>query len=175
MKTNTLILALCTAFLWACNSESTQESVDESIPTVKIDTTPRVTGIGGIFFRAKSPDNLRNWYGENLGVAVSPFGSPFEFRNANDPDQVNYLIWNPFPDTTGYFDPSDKEFMINYRVHNIEALVDQLKSNGAVIVDTIADYPYGKFVHVLDPEGNNFELWEPVDSVLTKMGGKTTK
>ena len=78
-------------------------------------------------------------------------------------------------DSTDYFDPSDKEFMINYRVYDIEALVDQLRLNGAVIVDTIAEYPYGKSVIGLDPEGNNMELWEPVDSVLTGMGGKTTK
>ena len=65
--------------------------------------------------------------------------------------------------------------MINYRVQHIEKLVDQLAKNGTTIVDSIADYPYGKFVHVLDPEGNILELWEPIDSVLTAMGGETTK
>ena len=170
-----LMLASVVCFSSSC-STTQQETIDETQEAQEVrDTTPRVTGIGGIFFRAKSPDSLRNWYGDNLGIAVSPFGSPFEFRNANDPDQVNYAIWNPFPDSTSYFDPSDKEFMINYRVHNIKALVDQLRLNGAVIVDTITEYPYGKFVHVLDPEGNNMELWEPVDSILTGIGEKTTK
>jgi len=175
MKTLRSLLILSAVAVFGCNSEVQDQAADDQYSAVEIDTTPRVTGIGGIFFRAKSPDSLRNWYGEHLGIAVSPFGSPFEFRNANDPEKVNYLIWNPFPDSTNYFDPSDKEFMINYRVHNIEALVDQLRTSGALIVDTIAEYPYGKFVHVLDPEGNNFELWEPVDSTLTAMGGQTTK
>ena len=78
-------------------------------------------------------------------------------------------------DTT-YFEPSKKEFMVNYRVENIEDLVAELKSNGVTILDEITSYEYGKFVHVLDPDGNNIELWEPIDSSFTRLyGGKTTK
>jgi len=139
------------------------------------DTTPKVTGIGGIFFRSKNPKETREWYGKNLGLAVNDFGSPFEFRNAHRPDEINYLNWNPFDEDTDYFAPSTKEFMINYRVQNIEGLVANLKENGVTIVDKIETFEYGKFVHIMDPEGNKIELWEPVDSVLTAMGGETTK
>ena len=139
------------------------------------DTTPKVTGIGGIFFRTKDPDKTKKWYGENLGLAITEYGSSFEFRNANRPDEINYLQWSPFDEKTDYFDPSKKEFMINYRVQNIEGLVRKLRENGVTIVDEIESYDYGKFVHIMDPEGNKIELWEPVDSVFTQMGGETTK
>lgn len=139
------------------------------------DTTPKVTGIGGIFFRTSDPEKIKEWYGKNLGLAIDPWGSAFEFRNANRPDEINYLRWSPFSDTTDYFQPSSKEFMINYRVQNIEGLVRKLRDEGVTIVDEIEEYDYGKFVHILDPEGNKIELWEPVDSIFTKMGGPTTK
>lgn len=139
------------------------------------DTTPKVTGIGGIFFRTKDPAKIKKWYGENLGLAISDYGSSFEFRNANRPEEINYLQWSPFEEGTDYFDPSEKEFMINYRVQNMEALVQKLREKGVVILDEIEEYDYGKFVHIMDPEGNKIELWEPVDSVFTKMGGETTR
>ena len=139
------------------------------------DTTPKVTGIGGVFFRSKNPNEIREWYGKNLGLAIDDYGSAFEFRNANRPDEINYLRWSPFEEATDYFKPSEKEFMINYRVQNIEGLVKKLKKNGVIIVDKIEMFEYGKFVHIMDPEGNKIEHWEPVDSVFTKMGGKTTK
>jgi len=139
------------------------------------DTTPKVTGIGGIFFRSKNPEETMAWYGENLGLAITEYGSPFEFRNANRPEEINYLNWSVFDEGTDYFAPSEKEFMINYRVQNIEGLVSNLRKIGVTIVDEIEVYEYGKFVHIMDPEGNKIELWEPVDSVFTKMGGKTTK
>ena len=137
--------------------------------------TPKVTGIGGIFFRCADPVKTREWYGEHLGLAVNEYGSSFEFRNAHRPDEINYLQWSTFSASTDYFDPSDKQFMINYRVQNIEGLVEQLKKEGVTIVDEITTYDYGKFVHIMDPEGNKIELWEPVDHVFTEMGGETTK
>jgi predicted enzyme related to lactoylglutathione lyase len=143
--------------------------------TVINDTTPKVTGIGGIFFRSKNPKEVREWYGKNLGLAIDEYGSPFEFRNANRPEEINYLRWSPFEEGTDYFKPSEKEFMINYRVNNIEGLVKKLKGNGVTIVDSIQAFEYGKFVHIMDNERNKIELWEPVDSVFTKMGGATTK
>ena len=139
------------------------------------DKTPKVTGIGGVFFRSKDPKESREWYAKNLGLAVNEYGSSFEFRNANRPEEINYLSWSPFKEDTEYFDPSKKEFMINYRVQNIEELVVNLKSNGVEILDEIEEFDYGKFVHILDHEGNKIELWEPVDEVFTKMGGETTK
>lgn len=136
---------------------------------------PKVTGIGGIFFRSEDPKGLREWYGTHLGLAVNEYGSPFEFRNANRPDEINYLQWSTFPEDTAYFQPSKKEFMINYRVQNIEGLVEALQAKGVTIVDEIEEYEYGKFVHILDPEGNKIELWEPRDEAFTKMGLDTTK
>ncbi|OJW72058.1 MAG: glyoxalase [Candidatus Amoebophilus sp. 36-38] len=147
----------------------------EQKTTLNNDTTPRVTGIGGIFFSSKNPKETREWYGKNLGLAIDDYGSPFEFRNANRPDEINYLRWSPFEKGSDYFTPSKKEFMINYRVQNIEGLVKKLKENGVTILDKIETYDYGKFVHIMDPDGNKIELWEPIDSFLTKMGVKTTK
>lgn len=139
------------------------------------DSIPKVTGIGGIFFFSDNPDEIKEWYSKNLGLEVNQWGSTFEFRNANRPDEINYLQWSPFKKGSQYFSPSKKEFMINYRVQNIEALVQKLKENGVTVVDSIETYDYGKFVHIMDPEGTKIELWEPVDSVFTEMGGKTTK
>lgn len=139
------------------------------------DTVPKVTGIGGIFFFSDNPDETKEWYAKNLGLEVNEWGSSFEFRNANRPDEINYLQWSPFKKGSEYFAPSNKEFMVNYRVQNIEGLVKKLKASGVTIVDEIETFEYGKFVHIMDAEGNKIELWEPVDSVFTEMGGKTTK
>ena len=139
------------------------------------DSTPKVTGIGGVFFKSKDPVKAREWYSKNLGLAVNQYGSSFEFRNAHRPDEINYLQWSPFDQGTEYFNPSEKEFMINYRVQNIEQLVENLKANGVTIVDKMEEFDYGKFIHIMDHEGNKIELWEPVDKVFTDMGGETTK
>ncbi len=135
----------------------------------------KVTGVGGIFFRCEDPNKTKEWYSQNLGLATTQYGSSFEFRNAHRPDEINYLQWSPFAEDTNYFEPSEKQFMINYRVQNIEQLVKNLKANGVTVVDEIVEYDYGKFVHIMDPEGNKIELWEPVDKVFTDMGGPTTK
>ncbi len=137
--------------------------------------TPKVTGIGGIFFFSEDPKGIREWYAKNLGLEVNEWGSSFEFRNAHRPEEINYLQWSPFKKGSEYFAPSKKEFMINYRVQNIEALVGKLKENGVTVLDEIESFEYGKFVHIMDSEGNKIELWEPVDKVFTEMGGSTTK
>ena len=172
-----LPLAMILLIISACtNSKDKKEQISNEKTAITMnDTTPKVTGIGGIFFRTKDPKAVKEWYGENLGLAISEYGSSFEFRNANRPDEINYLQWSPFDENTDYFDPSDKEFMINYRVQNIEGLVKKLRENGVTILDSIETYSYGKFVHILDLEGNKIELWEPVDSAFTEMGGPTTK
>lgn len=139
------------------------------------EATPKVTGIGGIFFFSDDPEKAKEWYSKNLGLEVNEWGSSFEFRNANRPAEINYLQWSPFKQGSEYFSPSKKEFMINYRVQNIEGLVKNLEANGVTILDSIETYDYGKFVHIMDAEGNKIELWEPVDSVFTAMGGETTK
>ena len=87
----------------------------------------------------------------------------FEWYEGADSAKKGQTQWTTFPETTKYFEPSTKDFMINYRVENLEALVDELKKNGVTIVDTIETYDYGKFVHILDAEGNKVQLWEPKD------------
>ncbi|MBD8017803.1 VOC family protein [Weeksellaceae bacterium Sa1CVA4] len=144
-------------------------------PLSQEDTTPKVTGIGGIFFFSENPEKTREWYSENLGLEVNQWGSSFEFRNAKRPEEINYLQWSPFKQGSEYFSPSKKEFMINYRVQNIEGLVEKLKNNGVTVLDEIETFDYGKFVHIMDAERNKIELWEPIDKGFTEMGGETTK
>ena len=103
------------------------------------------------FFESADPDKIKNWYHKNLGLVIDAYGSPFEFRNTNDPDQVNYLQWSPFKNDTKYFEPSKKDFMINYRVADLEALVEELKKEGVTLCDEIETYDYGKSVHIMDP------------------------
>ena len=126
------------------------------------DLTPKVTGIGGIFFFSENPKEAKEWYAKNLGLQINDWGtSSFESRDMQNPDQVNSLQWCPFKKDDPYFAPSKKEFMINYRVQNLEGLVQQLRENGVTIVDDIATFDYGKFIHIMDAEGNKIELWEP--------------
>jgi len=130
-------------------------------PKNQTDNAPKVTGIGGIFFFSDNPKETREWYAKNLGIETNDWGAAFESRNCNNPEKTESLQWSPFKKGDDYFSPSKKEFMINYRVQNIEALVVQLKENGVTILDEIASYDYGKFVHIMDEEGNKIELWEP--------------
>jgi predicted enzyme related to lactoylglutathione lyase len=127
------------------------------------DTSPKVTGIGGIFFFTDNPKETREWYSKNLGLDTNDYGCTFEFRNLNNPEELNQLQWSPFKKGSDYFAPSKKEFMINYRVQNIEGLLEKLKGNGVTILDDVATYEYGKFVHIMDAEGNKIELWEPAE------------
>jgi len=126
--------------------------------------TPKVTGIGGIFFFTDNPQDTKEWYAKNLGLEINEWGSSsFESRNITNPDEINSLQWSPFKKGDEYFSPSTKDFMINYRVQNMEGLVHKLKANGVTILDSIATYEYGKFVHIMDTDGNKIELWEPID------------
>lgn len=124
------------------------------------DKTPKVLGVGGIFFFCNDPKETREWYAKNLGMDVSQWGAKFESRDMENPEQINSLAWSPFKSGSNYFAPSKKDFMINYRVQNIEGLVEQLKKNGVTILDNIEASEYGKFVHIMDADGNKIELWE---------------
>lgn len=139
----------------------------------------RVTGIGGIFFKCKDPKAVREWYQTHLGLNTNPYGAVFEWYQGADSTKKGFSQWSPFKETTNYFEPSTKDFMINYRVDNMEVLVQELKANGVTVLDTIASYDYGKFVHILDVEGNKIELWESNDVVYEQlgiqMGATTTK
>ncbi len=138
-------------------------------------TMKKVTGIGGIFFKCKDPDKMKEWYKKNLGLETDQYGTNFEWRQGADSSKKGFTQWSPFKETTKYFEPSKKDFMINYRVENLEALVEQLKKDGVTIVDKIESVEYGKFVHVLDMEGNKIELWEPNDMEYDKIVTGRTK
>ena len=175
MKKKLLIIAAFTltfALGFAFNSFISKNS-NKDTPVKK------ATGIGGIFFKCKDPKKMRAWYKDNLGLVTNAYGAVFEWRQGADSSQKGFTQWSPFSDKTRYFEPSTKDFMINYRVDNIEGLVDELKKGGVAVVDTIESVEYGKFVHILDIEGNKIELWEPNDVEFEKLGikigAKTTK
>ncbi len=123
----------------------------------------KVTGIGGIFFKCKDPNKMKAWYQKHLGLNTNDYGATFEWYEGADSTKKASTQWSPFEETTKYFAPSTKDFMINYRVENLEQLVEELKKEGVTIVDKIETYDYGKFVHIMDVEGNKIELWEPTE------------
>ena len=129
----------------------------------------RVTALGGIFFKCADPAAQRAWYAQHLGLPTNDYGANFEWRKIDAPDEKGLTTWSPFAQNTTYFAPSTRDFMINYQVENLEWLIGELRKEGITILDEIATYEYGKFVHILDPEGNKIELWEPVagDESLT--------
>jgi predicted enzyme related to lactoylglutathione lyase len=135
----------------------------------------KVTGLGGVFFKARDAKKLNEWYVQHLGFIQNEDGGIlFEWRDTDDPKKKGYTAWSTFKETTQYFEPSQKDYMINLRVENLEALLDELKKEGVQIVGEIEKLEYGKFGWIVDPEGNKIELWEPVDSEFTKLyEGKT--
>ena len=137
--------------------ESKNQTNNSSLP---LDNTPKVTGIGGVFFFSDNPKETKEWYAKNLGIDTNDWGATFESRSISNNDVIESLQWSPFKKGDEYFSPSKKDFMINYRVQNIEGLLGKLKENGVTILDEIATYEYGKFLHIMDAEGNKIELWE---------------
>ena len=127
----------------------------------------RVTGIGGLFFKTKDPDKIKEWYKKHLGIESDQYGATFNWIKENG--QKGFTVWSPLKESTSYFQPSEKEFMFNYRVENLEELLNVLKEEGIGQVGTIEVFDYGKFGWILDPEGNKIELWEPVDQVFNEM------
>jgi predicted enzyme related to lactoylglutathione lyase len=124
----------------------------------------RVTGIGGIFFKCEDPKAIKEWYATHLGIPVDNYGWTFWWKD-KDGNECS-TQWSPFEAKSNYFAPSEKPFMINYRVDDLEALLAVLKEEGVTIVGEIETYDYGKFGWILDPEGNKIELWEPIDSAF---------
>lgn len=135
----------------------------------------RVTSIGGVFFRAKNPASIRSWYEKHLGLNTDQYGTNFEWRYADDSSRTGFTLWSAFIENTSYFEPSKKDFMINYRVENLRELVEQLKLEGVTVLDEIKTFEYGSFVHILDPEDNKIELWEPNDVEYEKIVEARTK
>src|SRR5688572_21588265 len=113
------------------------------------ETFKKATGIGGIFFKCKDPKKVREWYKTHLGLNTNQYGSVFEWRQGADTTRKGFTQWSPFNEKTKYFEPSTKEFMINYRVENLDALIQQLRKDSVTIVDNIQTVEYGKFVHIM--------------------------
>jgi predicted enzyme related to lactoylglutathione lyase len=159
-----ILLVSCNSKINKSENMEDQDNVPDKSNS-SVDTIPKVVGVGGIFFYSNNPKESNEWYSKNLGFEINDWGSSsFDSRNVDNPDEVNSFQWKAFLDGDEYFSPSKKEFMVNYQVQNIEGLVAKLKSNGVNVLDSIATYDYGKFVHILDSEGRKIELWEPIQT-----------
>lgn len=122
----------------------------------------RVTGIGGIFIKAKDPDTLREWYRLHLGLDIGEWGGvAFRWNDDGNPSGSGTTVWSVFADSSSYFAPSTAPFMVNYRVEDLHALLAALRAEGCAVEDKVDESEYGKFGWVVDPEGNKIELWQP--------------
>ena len=120
----------------------------------------RVTGIGGVFFKAREPKKMAAWYRDHLGIQSKGGYADFTWREKDNPDRIGHTTWALFPTTTTYFGTSTAPMMIDYRVAELERLLTQLRRDG-VAVEKTDDSDYGRFAWITDPEGNRIELWEP--------------
>lgn len=124
----------------------------------------RVIGLGGIFFKAQNPKKLREWYKKHLGMTPDEYGSVvFEWNHQNS-EKKGHTVWSLFPKDTDYFKPSGAPFMINYRVADLDKLLEQLRKEGVEVDDKVEEYEYGRFGWIMDPEGNRLELWQPPEN-----------
>jgi predicted enzyme related to lactoylglutathione lyase len=120
----------------------------------------KVNGIGGVFFKARDPQGLAQWYRQNLGIESEDGHADFPWRDAQG--RPGRTVWALFPANTDYFGNSAASCMLNYRVAHLDRLLEQLRQAG-VQVEKREDYDYGRFAWITDPEGNRVELWEPVE------------
>lgn len=127
-------------------------------------TAKRVTGLGGVFFKAADSKAQLQWYRTHLGIESADYGFPFLWRETADKEEVGYTVWAPFSQDTDYFKPSEKPYMFNFRVANLVEMLAALREEGVTVVGEMAEEPNGKFAWIMDPEGNKIELWEPVPS-----------
>ncbi len=132
-----------------------------------------IAGLGGVFFKSKDPKALCKWYDEHLGTH---FGentwNTFKWRERENPSKIGRTEFSVFKETTSYFQPSEKRFMFNFRVKNLDAMLAKLKAKGVHVEEKTETYDYGKFGWIVDLEGNKIELWEPVDEVLEEFERK---
>lgn len=121
----------------------------------------KVIGFGGIFFKAKNPETLREWYKTHLGLDTNDYGATFDWKECAESSKNGVTQWCPFAEEKNYFELSNRGFMINYIVEDLGQLVEELKKSDVIILDEIDDSDYGKFIYILDCEENKIELWEP--------------
>lgn len=124
----------------------------------------RVTGIGGIFFKTRDPNKVKDWYNKHLGLNTDQWGCTFWWKDKDGKDCSTQ--WSPFKEDTKYFEPSKKDFMMNFRVENLDELLVTLKAEGVSVIDKTESLEEGKFGWIIDLEGNKIELWEPNDKAF---------
>ena len=133
----------------------------------------RVTGVGGIFFKVHDPKSMAEWYRRHLGIPLSEAGTEayaqFPWREADESGRPGSTAWALFPHDTPYFGPGTTPFMVNYRVADLDRLLEQLRAEGVAVEDRIEEYEYGRFAWITDPEGNRIELWEPPQGTAGRM------
>jgi predicted enzyme related to lactoylglutathione lyase len=144
-RTSVVVFVIATSFLLGFTFKTIISTQNK--PNMK-----KVTGIGGIFFKCKDPNKMKEWYKEHLGIDAGPYGASFEWYEDAEGKKKGVTQWNLNSETAKLYDPSTKDFMINYRVDNLEALVEELKKAGVTILDKMETYDYGKFIHILDAE-----------------------
>ncbi len=166
MKKYLMLISILAAFLlgFAANNISTSKPKNSKMK--------KVTGIGGVFFKCKDPNKTKEWYKKHLGFDTDQWGTNFEWRQGSDTAKKGFTQWSPYAEKADHF---SNQFMINYRVENLEWLIGELQKEGVTIVDKIQSFEYGKFVHILDGEGNKVELWEPNDIEYDKIVEGRTK
>lgn len=126
----------------------------------------KVTGFGGILIKCNNPEEMNNWYRDVLGMTTNPYGVLFSFNDNTSPK--GFLQLGLFPSDSDYFGSECQQAMLNFRVDNMTEMLEVLKTQRVRIVKDLEEYEYGKFVHILDLEGNRIELWEPMDGAFEK-------
>ena len=169
MKQIVLVVIIILVAFSAGYAVRSMQSETESFSDSRVFTEKRVSGIGGIFFKSENPVELKKWYSKHLGLDTDEYGTSFEWRQAEDSTMKGFTQWSPFHMKTDYFGNDEQQFMINYRVHDLDHLLEHLTSEGVVVVDSVLVEEYGKFAHILDLEGNKVELWEPFDDEYDKI------
>jgi predicted enzyme related to lactoylglutathione lyase len=155
-------------FGWALDPEGNKielwEPVDDGFEDRnKPMNLTHVSGLGGVFLKCKNHESMMQWYAKNFGLFFSYSSHTFQWKDLADKDYTGHTVLSFFADDSKYFDPSLKNYMLNFRVKNLNNLVAELKSSGIQVIDKIEEYEYGKFGWLVDPEGNKIELWEAVD------------
>ena len=133
---------------------------EKSKPPVKMEQRGRILGIGGVFFKSANRDQMREWYSNHLGLADKGGGAMLPWREHDDPQKEHLTVWTIFPASTDYV-PATQQFMVNYVVDDLDALLDRLRLEGVKIDAKRGDESYGRFAWIYDLDGNKIELWQP--------------
>ena len=143
-----------------CNDALPIPKSGDTTSKAKEDSLEEVTGIGGVFFKVRDPKGMTAWYRTNLGIQSKGGYTDFTWRDKDHPEEIGHTAWRIFPTNTTYFGESPSPLMINYRVANLDRMLEQLRRSD-VRIEKVEDYDYGRWAWIMDPEGNRIELWEP--------------